>query len=58
MKVELTKNGHIKIIAETVTEGWALNAVWPPGTDICEKCGSTPHKLLIDASVLLPINDK
>jgi hypothetical protein len=53
MKIELEKDGTLKIIAETVVEAWALNAVWPPGSDICEKCNSTPHKIIIDCSILL-----
>jgi len=53
MKAELTKDGYVKITAETITEAWALNITHPPCAEICEKCGEMPTKVIIDGSILL-----
>ena len=50
MKVELTKDGYIKVTAETNIEAWALNGVWPVNEDKREK---NEDRLLIDCSILL-----
>jgi hypothetical protein len=50
MKVELTKEGYIKVIAETITEAWALNGVWPIG-DIMSR-DKNEARVIIDCSIL------
>ena len=52
MKAELTKDGYVKITAETVTEAWALNITCPPGAEVCDKCEHVPLKVIIDGSIL------
>jgi len=54
MKVELTKDCGIKITAETITEAWALNMVYPAGANPCGCCGTVPYKLVVDCAILLP----
>ena len=53
MKAELTKDGYVKITAETIVEAWALNITCPSGAGTCEKCGEFPAKVIIDGSILL-----
>ena len=57
MKVEIRKDGTLVIIAETVVEAWAINGVHPPAAFDCEKCGSIPHKVVFDCSILLDTNN-
>ena len=57
MKAELTKEGYIKVTAETITEAWALNITCPPAAEECDKCGVFPTKVIIDGSILLPNGD-
>lgn len=52
MKAELTKDGYVKVIAETITEAWALNITCPPAAENCDKCGTFPTKVIIDCSIL------
>ena len=52
MKVELTKNGYLKITAETVVEAFALNGIFPVGAEVCKECNSIPHNLIVDCSIL------
>jgi hypothetical protein len=57
MKVEIEKDGTIRIIAESVIEAGALN--WAnsmgPVSYECRKCGE-PHQsnIVFDCSILLP----
>lgn len=52
MKAELTKDGYLKVTAETVTEAWALKVLLPAGADPCTKCGQLPFTVMIDGSIL------
>lgn len=51
MKVELTRDGFIKIIAETYTEAWALNGIWPVGVDFMERDRNI-DRCIVDCSIL------
>lgn len=53
MKAELTKDGYVKITAETITEAWALNITCPPEAEECKRCGIFPRKVIIDGSILM-----
>lgn len=50
MKAELTKDGFIKVTAETIIEAWALNGAWPINLEDRKK---NEDRLLIDCSILL-----
>ena len=50
MRAELTKEGYIKVIAETIIEAWALNGVWPIG-DIMNR-DKNEDRVIIDCSIL------
>ena len=57
MRVELTADGYIKIIAETTLEAWALNGVWPLGQDVMDRENNV-ERFIIDCSVLkVPLKD-
>lgn len=52
MKVEITRKGFIKVTAETITEAWALNGVWPIDSDPADR-EKNEDRLFIDCSILL-----
>ena len=51
MKAEISKDGFIHVIAETVTEAWALNAIYPLGKN--SKEGKLENRLILDCSILM-----
>ena len=51
MKVELTREGFIRIKAESFTEAWALNGIWPVGSDIKDR-DKNIDRVVIDCSIL------
>jgi len=53
MKAEITKDGYIKITAETINEAFAMKGLNPVGTLPCEVCGQMRVNLIFDCSVLL-----
>ena len=53
MRAELTKEGYIKVIAETIIEAWALNGVWPIG-DIMSR-DKNEDRVIVDCSILSKI---
>jgi hypothetical protein len=53
MKVELTKEGYIKVIAETIIEAWALNGVWPID-DIMSR-DKNEDRVIVDCTILMPV---
>ncbi len=53
MKAELTIEGYIKITAETITEAWALNGVWPVGSDVIDR-QINEDRVIVDCSILMP----
>jgi hypothetical protein len=52
MKAEITKDGYIKITAETHVEAFAMKGIFPLDGEICEKCGQMKVPLTIDSSIL------
>ena len=54
MKADIQKDGTIVVKAETIIEAWALNGCHPIPAEICTNCGAPHHKLILDASILLP----
>ena len=52
MRAELTKDGYLKVTAETITEAWALN-ITHTTENLCHHCNKGDVKLIIDGSILL-----
>ncbi len=53
MKAELTKDGYIKVTAETIVEAWALNGVWPiAGVDSDNVIDRNQDRVIIDCTIL------
>lgn len=53
MKCELTREGYIKITAETITEAWALEGVWP--TENIMERDKNEDRVIIDCSILCEV---
>lgn len=51
MKAELTKDGYIRITAETIVEAWALNGVWPVGIEITDRI-KNQDRVIVDCTIL------
>lgn len=51
MKAELTKDGYIKVTAETIVEAWALNGVWPVKIEPLER-DRNQDRVIIDCTIL------
>lgn len=58
MKAELTKDGYVKITAETIIEAFALKAIYPLEGEVCSMCGGFDLKLIVDSSVLISDNQR
>ena len=50
MKAELTKDGYIKVTAETIVEAWALNGAWPT-KDVMDR-DKNQDRMIVDCSIL------
>ena len=53
MKVELNRDSTIEIIAETITEAFALQHLTGIGKEICNCCGQIKVPIIINCSILM-----
>jgi hypothetical protein len=53
MKAEITREGYIRVIAETPEEAFAIKHLTPVGEDYtCETCGYAKSPMLFDCTIL------
>lgn len=53
MKATLTREGYIKITAETIVEAWALNACWPLDPSKRKINEKNEDRVIVDCGILL-----